>query len=98
MNINEHRRKVLRKLGFVKSEGGKHEKWQLKSSSSERSFLTTTVSRNSKDIGPGLLKKYCVQLCITKDQYQRIASCNMSKEDYYDYLLEKNVIDNSQLS
>lgn len=98
MNLKEHRRKVLRKLGFVKSEGKKHEIWRLTSASTERLFLKTAVSRGNRDIGRGLLKKFCSQLHITKDQYQRIASCNMSKGDYYDYLLEKDVIDNSQLS
>ena len=92
MTISEHRRKVLRKLGFVKSEGGKHEKWQLKSSSSGRSFLTTTVSRNSKDIGPGLLKKYW-NCASQKTNTRELRHVTCSKGDYYDYLLDQFSID-----
>lgn len=92
MNLKEHRRKVLTKLGFVRSEGKKHEIWKLTSSPTGRLFLKTTVSRGNSDIGQGLLRKFCIQLHIIKHQYNLIASCKMSQEHYYDHLLEKGII------
>ncbi len=92
MNLKEHRRKVLTKLGFVKSEGGKHEIRKLTSSSTGQLVLKTTVSRGNDHIGHGLLKKFCDQLHVTKSQYQEIALCNMSKTDYYSHLLDEDII------
>ncbi len=93
MTISEHKRRVLSKLGFTKKGGGKHEKWRLMDASTGRPILTTGVSRSNEDVGHGLLKKYRTQLGgITKDQYNEIASCNMSKAEYIEWLFEKGVI------
>ena len=91
MTLREHRRKVLQKLGFLKREGRKHEVWTLKDRGGKVQ-LNTTVSRNNGDIGNGLLAAICVQLHITKTQYREIVSCNMSKTDYYNHLLDKEIV------
>lgn len=91
MTLKEHRQKVLRKLGFTKREGGKHEVWTFKDRGG-KAYFSTSVSRNNRDIGDGLLSAICIQLHITKRQYNQIASCNMSKTDYYKHLLEKKIV------
>ena len=92
MNLRDHRRKVLRKIGFKPDKGKKHEKWVLKDSRTGRLYLKTVVSRNNRDIGDNLLKAICGQLHITKRQYNEIASCSMSKQQYYDHLREAEII------
>ena len=56
MNVKEHRRKVLRKLKFVKKEGRKHEIWIFDAG---KVRVRTVVSRGTQDIGDGLLKTIC---------------------------------------
>ena len=85
MNLKEHRRRVLKKLRFVKIEGGSHEKWVFPKDTKK---VKTYASRGNKDIGHGLMKTIRVQMHITKQQYQNIASCSMSKESYYKYLVD----------
>ncbi len=92
MNLKEHRRDVLVKLGFVEDGGTRHEKWVLKSSKSGKVYARTVVSRTNHDIGPTLRSKFCGQLNISKNQYQRIASCDMSRKEYYDHLMDNKFI------
>ena len=92
MDFKEHRRKVLRKLNFERTEGTKHEKWTLRDSSTGKVYVTTYVSRGNRDIGAGLMKAICSQLHVTISQYKLIASCKMSRESYYKYLIEKTDI------
>ena len=82
MDLKEHRRKVLRKLNFERTEGAKHEKWTLRDSSTGKVYVTTYVSRGNRDIGAGLMKAICSQLHVTISQYRQIASCEMSRESY----------------
>ena len=56
MDLKEHRRKVLRKLNFERTEGAKHEKWTLRDSSTGKVYVTTYVSRGNRDIGTSLIK------------------------------------------
>lgn len=91
MNLQEHRRKVLGKLGFVKKGGTKHERWILMDDEGKPQ-VTTRVSRNNRDIGPTLRRLFCGELHISKEQYLEIASCNMSKTDYYHHLLNNGII------
>ena len=90
MNLKEHRTKVLKKLGFVEIGGKKHEKWVYKAG--ETKHVKTVVSRGNADIGPGLMKSFCEQLHVTKQQYEEIARCNMSKESYYKHLFQAEII------
>ncbi len=92
MDLKEHRRKVLRKLNFERTEGAKHEKWTLRDSSTGKVYVTTYVSRGNRDIGAGLMKAICSQLHVTISQYRQIASCEMSRESYYKYLIDKTDI------
>lgn len=64
MNLQEHRRKVLGKLGFVKKGGTKHERWILMDDEG-RPHVTTRVSRNNRDIGPSL-RGYSALNCISQ--------------------------------
>ena len=48
MDLKEHRRKVLRKLNFERTEGTKHEKWTLRDSSTGKVYVTTYVSRGNR--------------------------------------------------
>jgi len=89
MTLAEHRRKVLRKLGFVHDGGKKHEKWVFPK---ETKRVKTGVSHGNGDVGHGLLKSFCKQLHITKQQYQAIASCNMSQESYYKHLVNSEIV------
>ena len=91
MNLQEHRRKVLGKLGFVKKGGTKHERWILMDDGG-KPLVTTRVSRNHRDIGPTLRRLFCGELHVSKEQYLEIASCNMSKTDYYNHLLNNGII------
>ena len=92
MDLKEHRRKVLRKLNFERTEGAKHEKWTLRDSSTGKVYVTTYASRGNRDIGAGLMKAICSQLHVTISQYRQIASCEMSRESYYKYLIDKTDI------
>ena len=92
MNLQEHRRNVLGKLGFVKKrEGAKHEIWVLEDNV-RKLYLTTSVSRNRRDISHTLRSKFCRQLHVSKKQYTEIASCNMSQNEYYDHLIDNNFL------
>ena len=66
MTLNEHRRKVLRKLNFKQNKGTKHERWILKDVKTGKPYVVTYVSRSNQDIGDGLLKAICDQLYISK--------------------------------
>lgn len=92
MDLKEHRRKVLRKLNFERTEGTKHEKWTLRDSSTSKVYVTTYVSRGNRDMGTGLIKAICSQLHITISQYRQIAACEMSRGSYYKHLIEKTDI------
>ena len=92
MNLQEHRRKVLGKLGFIKRGGTKHERWVLIDSSTGKPHVTARVSRNNRDIGPTLRRLFCGELHISTKQYTEIASCKMSKTDYYNHLLNNGII------
>ena len=89
MTVKEHRKKVLEKLGFTKREGRKHEVWSYRTG---KTHFSTSVSRNNRDIGKGLLRSICTQLHITKAQYWEIASCNMSKEDYNRHIFNIEIV------
>ena len=54
MTVKEHRKKVLEKLGFTKREGRKHEVWSYRTG---KTHFSTSVSRNNRDIGKGLLTR-----------------------------------------
>ena len=58
----------------------------------ETKRVKTGVSHGNGDVGHGLLKSFCKQLHITKQQYQEIASCNMSQESYYKHLVNSEII------
>ena len=88
MNTNDHRKNVLRKLGYVKKGGRKHEKWELSPSGAGIPVLRTAVSHGNKDIKQGTLKSIRDQLRVTKDQYNNIASCKMSKSEYSRHLFD----------
>lgn len=88
MNTNDHRKRVLRKLGFVKKGGKKHEKWEFPQTEGVPA-IRTAVSHGNKDIKQGTLKAIRDQLQVTKSQYNNIASCKMSKGDYSRHLIEK---------
>lgn len=89
MNVKEHRRKVLRKLKFVKKEGRKHEIWIFDAG---KVRVRTVVSRGTQDIGDGLLKTICRQLHVSISQYRKIVSCKMSKENYYKHLVDTEIV------
>ena len=91
MTLNEHRRKVLRKLNFKQNKGTKHERWILKDVKTGKPYVVTYVSRSNQDIGGGLLKAICDQLYISKNQYRQIAACTMSKEEYFKHLVDTDI-------
>ena len=90
MTTNEHRRKVLGKLGFKRKREGQagHEKWVLEEPDG-RAALTTQVSRGSKEIPPPVLKKIIQGLHLKAREYTDVAACTMSKNQYSRLLAER---------
>ena len=92
MTREEHRTKVLKKLKFEKDRSKKHEIWFLKSASGTI-WRRTVVSHGNGEIYESLKKQYRQQIGpITPQEYDEIAACNMSKEEYYKKLFNSETI------
>ncbi len=84
----------LKKKGFIDSSTKSVDHLYLEYYHEGKLILYTKLSHGSKkDLGAHLIKQMSLQCKLTKNEFADLVNCPLSKEEYLDKLIAKELID-----
>lgn len=85
--------KNLLKKGFSDAQHKSADHKWLELSHNGKLVLHTKISHGEDDLGSYLIKQMSFQCKLSKDEFLDLANCPMSKQQYFDILLENGFIE-----
>lgn len=85
--------KNLLKKGFNDAQNKSADHKWLELFHNGKLVLHTKISHGEDDLGSYLIKQMSFQCKLSKDEFLDLANCPMSKQQYFDTLLENGFID-----
>ncbi|MGE5383675.1 MAG: hypothetical protein ACM3PX_09635 [Omnitrophica WOR_2 bacterium] len=83
----------LKKKGFIEEENKSPDHKRLALILNGKLVTSTKLSHNGQDIDNYLIKQMSCQCHLTKDEFIDLATCPLSKEEYFQILAKQGLLD-----